>query len=77
MINGNNNHQHQRQQMEKSFLEKQLTSRNAFNDLLEKADINKENIDVFLRDLQQQQQQQQQQDRRSSFHALRGKRRAE
>jgi hypothetical protein len=75
MINGNNNHHHHHQ-MEENLFEKRFTSKNSFNDLLKQADINKENIEIFIRDLQQQYQQAYP-DRRSSFHALRGKRRAE
>ncbi len=66
IVNGNNNNN----QMEKNLFEKRLTSTDRFNDLLEPANINKENIDIFIRDLQKPYP-----DRRSSFHALRGKRR--
>ncbi len=62
IVNGNNN------QMEKNLFEKRLTSTDQFNDLLEQANINKENIDIFIRDLQKPYP-----DRRSSFHALRRK----
>jgi hypothetical protein len=57
-------------QMETTLFEKRLTT-DQLNNLLEQENINNENIGIFIRD-----QLKPYSNRRSSFHAMRGKRRA-
>lgn len=66
--NCNNNYD---DQMETTLFEKRLITTDQLNNLLEQENINNENIGIFNRDPLKPYS-----NRRSSFHAMRGKRRA-